>query len=193
MKFAGQTKRLAALAMLSGIALIIFTIEAQIPTPLPGVKLGLANIITLFTLYRCGRREALAVLIVRVLLGALVTGRLMTLGYSLAGGLLCLAVCSLLRPVLKRNVWACSMVGAVFHNIGQLLCACVITKSMAVFAYFPILLVVGLATGLFTGLCTYVLLPRLDHIFSAIPFSEPNPFVSRRVMEKSKQTSDSER
>jgi len=170
----GQTKRLAALAMLSGIALIIFTIEAQLPAPLPWMKLGLANIITLFTLYRCGRREAFAVLIVRIILGAMVTGRLSMVAYSLAGGLLCLAVCSLLRPLLKRRVWACSIVGAVFHNIGQLLCFCVVAKTTAVLAYFPLLLITGLITGLFTGLCTYVLLPRLEPILSTIPFSEPH-------------------
>ncbi|MCD7948488.1 MAG: Gx transporter family protein [Oscillospiraceae bacterium] len=172
MKGAGQTKRLVVLAMLSGIALVIFVIEAQIPSIYPGVKLGLANIVTLFTLYRCGRREALAVLLVRVMLGAIVTGMLQTLPFSLAGGLLCIGVCSLLRPVVMKNVWLCSMVGAVFHNIGQLLAACVVAKSFAVLALFPVLLVSGLATGLFTGLCTWFLLPRLDKIFSKIPFSE---------------------
>ncbi|MDR3278077.1 MAG: Gx transporter family protein [Oscillospiraceae bacterium] len=172
---AGQARRVAALAMLSGIALIIFTIEARLPAnivPIPGVKLGLANIVTLFTLYRCGRREAFSVLIVRVLLGAIVTGHMLTLAYSLSGGLLCLAVCALARPVFKRNIWICSMVGAVFHNIGQLLAARVILKSAAVFAYFPPLLIAGLATGLFTGLCVHVLLPRLDKSFSKISFSE---------------------
>jgi heptaprenyl diphosphate synthase len=171
---AGQTKRLAALAMLSGIALVIFTVEAQLidVIPISGIRLGLANIVTLFTLYRCGRREAFAVLIVRVPLGAIATGRMLTLAYSLSGGLLSLAVCALLRPLLKRNVWVCGIAGAVFHNVGQLLTACVIVKSAAVFAYFPPLLVMGLATGLFTGLCVQTLLPRLDKSFSKISFSE---------------------
>ena len=164
-----SARRLTLLAMLSGVALIIFTIEAQLPNivPIPGVKLGLANIVTLFALWRLGRREALAVLITRTLLGALVTGRVVALAYSLSGGMLSLAVCAVLMPVLKKQIWLCSMVGAVFHNIGQLAAACVIVKSAAVFAYFPILAVSGVVTGLFTGLGTHFLMPRLERPLDA--------------------------
>ena len=157
-------RRLTVLAFLSGVALIIFTIEAQLPplVPIPGVKLGLANIVTLFVLWQFGFREALSVLIVRTVLAALVTGRIVALAYSLSGGLLALCVCALLMPLFKKQIWLCSMFGAVFHNIGQLAVACVIVKSTAVFAYFPVLAVSGIVTGLFTGLGAHFLILRMS-------------------------------
>lgn len=158
------TRRLAALAVLAGTALIIFVIEAQLPTliPIPGVKLGLANVVTLFTLYAYGRRDALLVLLTRILLGGFFAGQLLVLLYSLSGGLLAFCILALLRPFLgEKQIWFAGVLSAVFHNLGQLATAVLVTGTVAIAAYLPVLLVAGILTGLFTGFCTQLLLPRL--------------------------------
>jgi heptaprenyl diphosphate synthase len=160
-------KRLSALAVLAGTALIIFVLEAQLPDliPVPGVKLGLSNVVTLFTLYTFGRRDGLLVLFTRVLLGGFFAGQLLTLLYSLSGGLLCFFVLALLRPLVgEKQLWFAGITGAVFHNVGQLLMAIFITRALAITAYFPVLVIAGVVTGLLTGTCTQLLLPRLRKI-----------------------------
>ena len=99
-----KTKDMTLIAMLSAVALIIFVVEAQIPlpVPIPGVKLGLSNVVILFALYTLGRKPALCVLIVRVILGNLVAGSVMAMLYSFAGGLLCFLLMSLLYPLFPQ-------------------------------------------------------------------------------------------
>lgn len=160
-----QTQRLTQLALLTAVALIIFIIEAQIPplTAIPGVKLGLANIITLVTLYSFGRRDALMVLLVRIVLGSVFSGQMLTLLFSLCGGLLCYAVCAVLyRRIPLQRLWLLSMIGAVCHNIGQLAAAAFVLDTMDVFWYLPLLLLSGLLTGCFTGLVAGAVLMRLS-------------------------------
>lgn len=159
-----QTQRLTQLALLTAVALIIFIIEAQIPplTAIPGVKLGLANIITLVTLYSFGRRDALMVLLVRIVLGSVFSGQMLMLLFSLCGGLLCYAVCAVLyRHIPLQRLWLLSMIGAVCHNIGQLAAAAFVLDTMDVFWYLPLLLLSGLLTGCFTGLVASAVLMRL--------------------------------
>lgn len=160
-----QTQRLTQLALLTAVALIIFIIEAQIPplTAIPGVKLGLANIITLVTLYSFGRRDALMVLLVRIFLGSVFSGQMLTLLFSLCGGLLCYTVCAVLyRHIPLQRLWLLSMIGAVCHNIGQLAAAAFVLDTMDVFWYLPLLLLSGLLTGCFTGLVASAVLMRLS-------------------------------
>lgn len=160
-----QTRRLTQLALLTAVALIIFMIEAQIPplVAIPGVKLGLANIITLVTLYSFGRRDALLVLLVRIFLGSVFSGQMLTLLFSLSGGLFCYAVCALLyRHMPLRRLWLLSMIGAVCHNIGQLAAAAFVLGTADVFWYLPVLLLSGLISGCFTGLVAGAVLTRLD-------------------------------
>ncbi len=160
-----QTQRLTQLALLTAVALIIFIIEAQIPplTAIPGVKLGLTNIITLVTLYSFGRRDALMVLLVRIFLGSVFSGQMLTLLFSLCGGLLCYTVCAVLyRRIPLQRLWLLSMIGAVCHNIGQLAAAAFVLDTMDVFWYLPLLLLSGLLTGCFTGLVAGAVLMRLS-------------------------------
>ena len=140
-------------------------VEAQIPVPIPipGVKLGLANIVTVYAVFVLGPWDALSILVVRVFLGAVVSGQMMTLFYSLGGGLLCWAVLVLLRRLFtKRQIWLCSPVSAIFHNLGQLLVAAALMGTWVVMAYLPYLVIAGAASGLFTGLCAQFLIGRLD-------------------------------
>lgn len=151
-----QTKRLTQLALLTTVALTIFIIELQIPNPfpIPGIKLGLANIITVYAVYHYRAREVLMVPLARILLGALFAGNMVSLLYSLTGGMLCLAGMLALRRIIpEQGIWFSSMVGAVLHNAGQIMMAILVTGTPGIVAYFPILLVSGCLAGLFTGLC----------------------------------------
>jgi len=161
------TRRITLLALLTAIALTIFMIEAQLPVlvPIQGVKLGLANIITVYAVFVLGPGDALLILCARVFLGAVFSGQMMTLLYSMGGGLLSWLVMVLLRRLLTRDqVWLCSPVAAIFHNLGQLLVAAGVMKTWAVMAYLPYLLLSGIITGLFTGLCAQFLISRLDRL-----------------------------
>lgn len=160
-----DSKKLTKLALLAGVALIIFVVELQIPSPIPipGVKLGLSNIITLVTLCLFGWKEALAVLLVRVVLGAIITGQVGALPYALSGGLLSFgAMLCLKRFVRPNQLWVLSVIGGLFHNLGQLGAAILITRTPGLIAYLPVLLLSGMLAGLFTGLCAQFLLHRLQ-------------------------------
>lgn len=149
-------KRMVMIGLLTAVALTIFVIESYIPplTAIPGIKLGLANIITLFALMLMGPADAFIILILRVLLGSVFTGQIMTLLYSMTGGLLCLAAETLLVRLLPpKNLWAISVIGAVIHNTAQLAVAALITMTPEVFFYLPYLIVAAVITGTFIGLC----------------------------------------
>ena len=157
-------KRLTRLALLTAIALTIFMAEAQLPplVPIQGVKLGLANIVTVYAVFALGAGDALLILAGRVFLGAVFSGQMMTLLYSAGGGVLAwLAMVLLSRLLTQRQIWLCSPVAAVFHNLGQLLVAAGVMKTWVVMAYLPYLVLSGILTGLFTGLCAQCLLNRL--------------------------------
>lgn len=160
-------RRITLLALLTAIALIIFMVEAQIPPPIaiPGVKLGLANIITVYAVFTLGAGDALLILVARIVLGAMFSGQMMTVFYSLGGGLLAWAAMLALKKLLTREqIWLCSPVAAVFHNIGQLTVAAAFMKTWAVMAYLPYLLLAGVAAGLFTGLCAQFLIRHLERL-----------------------------
>lgn len=162
-----NVKKLTYMAMLTAISMIVFLVEAQVPLPfaVPGVKLGIANVITLFALWTLGWREAGAILVVRIFLGNVITGSVMAMAYSLAGGLLCWVVMSLLKPLMKRNqIWILSVLGAIGHNAGQLAVAIAISGTAAVAWYAPVLLVAGIITGAFTGYLTQIILAHLDKL-----------------------------
>ena len=162
-------KKLTTMAMLTAISMIVFLIEAQIPIPIaiPGVKLGVANVITLFALWTLGWREAGAILVVRIFLGNLIVGNMMGMLYSMAGGvLLCWVVMCLVeaphRPPPHLGHEVC--LGAVGHNVGQLAVAVWVSGTAAIALYAPVLLLAGLVTGFFTGQCAQAVLNHMDKI-----------------------------
>ena len=159
-----KVKRLCILALLAAIALSVWAAEALIPpvVPLPGVRLGLANSVLLLALYLYDRRSAVLVLAVRLSLVAALSGTLMSFLYSLAGGLFALGVLALLRDrVREKQAWMLSAYAAVAHNLGQLLAARLILGTPGLWCYLPVLILSGLVTGSFTGLCTRFALPPL--------------------------------
>ena len=159
-----SVKKLTTLALFTTIALTIFILESALPpiVPVPGIKLGLANIITLILLLNGTWAEALIVLIMRIVLGSIFAGQMMSFFYSLAGGLLCLLVMALLNRILgKKLIWFTSIMGAIAHNMGQIIVAMAVLGSAYVLYYLPFLLLSGIITGLFTGLCAHYLHKRL--------------------------------
>ena len=149
-----KTKKLVLMAVLTAIALTIFMLEAQLPAPvpIPGVKLGLANIVTLTAMLILGRREAGAILAARIIMGAVFAGNPSAMLYSAAGGVLAYAaMCLLVGVVPEKRLWAVSAVSAVAHNMGQLLACVLVVKTPGVFIYAPALIVSGVITGVFTG------------------------------------------
>ncbi|MBQ6041061.1 MAG: Gx transporter family protein [Oscillospiraceae bacterium] len=157
-------RRLTELALLSSVALIIFVIELRIPNPfpIPGVKLGLANIVTVYAVFRYQPAETALIVSVRLLLGAMFSGNPSALLYSAAGAVCCLLGMLALRNVLpEKQIWLCSVIGAMLHNAGQITAAIIIMRSFSVIAYLPLLLVTGSLAGVFTGLCTQLLLNRI--------------------------------
>lgn len=157
-------RKLTHMAVLTAVALTIFVLEAQLPPlvpMIPGVKLGLANVVTVYAIFALGSGPG---------------------GHDPAGpggagqsvrrgehhflqpgrGVCCFLAMALLRLVMtEKQMWACSALGAAAHNIGQLAAAALLSGTWGVFAYLPILLVSGVITGLFTGLCAQFLLFRL--------------------------------
>ena len=166
-----MVKKLTLMAVLTAIALIVFIIEAQIPLPLPipGAKLGLANAITLFALFFGTHRpiklttaDTLMILICRIVLGAIFTGRITAFFYSIAGGLLGFAAqAAVKRLVTEKQIWVCGAIGAVCHNIGQILAAMLITRTPEIAAYLPLLVIAGIITGIITGLAAQFALARI--------------------------------
>ena len=158
-----KTKRLTLLALLTAIALTIFMIEAQIPAlvPIPGIKLGLANIVTVFAVFALGPKDAALILAARIFLGAVFAGNFSTIFYSAAGGACAILVTIGLRRVLtKKQLWVAGALGAVAHSIGQMAMAVLLTGTPGLIAYLPVMIAVSLVTGTFTGFCAQFLVNR---------------------------------
>lgn len=157
-----KTKQLTTGAILAALALALSYVEGMFPppVPLPGVKLGLANIVTLFALYTLGAPSALAILLVRVLLGAMFAGNASALIFSLLGGFSAMLAMAALRRWEKLSVYGVSVGGAAAHNCGQVAAAMLTLGSAAPAAYLPPLLVAAVFSGALTGFVCSLLLRR---------------------------------
>ncbi len=158
--------KVAYFGVFTALALIFSYVETLIPIQfgVPGVKLGLANLIIVIALYRMKLSEAYLLSIVRVLLAGFIFGNYFSIIYSLAGGLLSLTVMALLRKKGGFSVIGVSIAGGVFHNIGQLIVASVIVETFSVMYYVPVLLIAGLVTGLLIGIASDGMLKRLANL-----------------------------
>lgn len=159
-----KVRKLTELAVLTAVSLIIFVIELQIPNPfpIPGIKPGLANIVTVYAVYHYRPHEVAAVVAVRLILGAVFSGNFMALLYSASGALLCLAGMLPLRRVIdEKHLWITSVFGAILHNTGQMAAALIVTRTVQLLLYYPFLIVSGCLAGAFTGLCAQFVTARL--------------------------------
>ena len=168
-----STRKMTTIALLSALALALSWLESMIPFQpgLPGVKLGLANLVIVFALYCMDSRSALLINVVRILLaGLLFSGPFGTL-YSMAGGTASLAVMTGLLAWNRRrrtkkqvdlfSIFGISMTGGVFHNLGQLVIAIVFVSSLNLIYYFPVMILSGIVTGLVNGAIARLLLQKL--------------------------------
>lgn len=154
----------AYLGMFLSLALICSYIESLIPFyfGIPGVKLGLANLVTVVMLYLGGVKEAFFISVLRILLAGFLFGNPFSILYSLSGGILSFFVMVLLKKSNKLKAVSVSVAGGIFHNIGQLLAASAVVENYNLFYYAPVLLAAGFATGLLIGLLAQEMTARLQ-------------------------------
>lgn len=161
------TKQLTLCALLTAMALALSYLENLFPLalaiPIPGVKLGLANIVTVFALYALGPAQALMILAARCLLGAMFAGNANALLFSLLGGFAAMLAMILLVRLERFSVYGVSIGGAAAHNCGQMAAAVLTLGSTAPLYYLPVLLAVSLAAGALTGLVAGSLFQALEH------------------------------
>ncbi len=160
---AGRIQSLAFSAMFAALALIFSYIEALIPIPIPvpGVKLGVANLVIIIALYRMGFRRALSINCVRIALAGLLFSGVFGMIYSFAGGVLSLIVMQLLKRTGLFSMVGVSMAGGAIHNLGQLIAACLVVSTPSLMSYFSVLLFTGLIGGILIGILAYTVESRL--------------------------------
>ena len=162
-----KTKKIAFLGLCTGVSLVLAYVEALLPplwAAVPGIKMGLPNIMIIFLLYRFSWKEAAAVSLVRLCAVALLFGNIMTLAYSLAGAVLSLAIMALLKKSNGFSMVGVSLAGGVFHNLGQILVAMVVLETAEIGYYMIVLTITGVLAGILVGLAGSLLLKYLKRI-----------------------------
>lgn len=164
MKRKMPTKKVAFLGLCIALAMVLSFVESQIPAlvAVPGVKVGLPNLVMIFLLYRVGWKETVTVSVIRILLVSVLFGNVQSFTFSLAGAILSLASMILLK---KTNWFSCvtvSIVGGIFHNIGQIIAACFWMGTAQIALYLPVLLISGTVAGTFIGIAGGMLVKRLE-------------------------------
>ena len=161
-----KTKKIAFLGLFIALAMILSYIELQIPTfiPVPGIKLGLPNIVIIIVLYRFGWKEAVIISIIRVLLVSALFGTALSLLYSISGATVSLLVMIILKKINKFSSVMVSVSGGIFHNIGQIGIAAFVMKTVELLYYLPVLLIGGTVSGIIIGLLGAQVVKKLDKI-----------------------------
>ncbi len=164
--YALRTKHLALSAILTSIAMIFSYIEAIIPlpVPIPGIKLGLANLVIIVAIYRLGFKYAFTINCLRILTSGLLFTGLFGMMYSLAGGILSIVIMYLLYKTNLFSMVGVSMAGGVAHNLGQLMTACAIMSNIKLMSYFPVLLFAGMISGILIGIAAHIICGKLPHL-----------------------------
>ncbi len=158
------TKKIAVLGLCTAVALILAYVESLLPPlfhAVPGIKIGLPNIIIVFVLYRFGLREAATVSLIRMLAVSFMFGNMMALVYSLVGAFLSMVVMVLLKKMNLLSVVGVSVAGGVFHNVGQILTAMVLLGTAELGYYLIVLTITGTVSGIFVGLCGAIIVKRI--------------------------------
>ena len=165
-KNAFDVRRLTTLSLLVAVSMILSYVESQIPVfiAVPGVKLGLANILSVFALYTLGVWGACGVSLVRVCLSALLFGNPVSLIFSLSGAVLSLGAMILVKKLCPFSPVGVSVVGGVMHNVGQICAAAIIMETGAIVSYLPVLIISGTVAGVLVGLAAGELKRRLSRV-----------------------------
>ena len=158
-----NVRKLTCLALTISFAMVLSYLESRIPAfvAIPGVKVGLANIAVIFTLYKLGPREAATISVIRVLLISLLFGNPVSLIYSLTGAVFSFAVMLLLKRFTPLKEVAVSVCGGVMHNVGQITAAAILLETNVVVYYLPFLLLSGTIAGIVVGVVAALLIKRV--------------------------------
>ena len=160
-----KAKKITVLSLCTALAMIMSYIESLFPAFwVPGVKVGLPNIIIIFILYRIGTKEAIAVSFARIFLNTLLFGNPLTLAYSLAGGFLSILSMIILKKIKVFSQLGVSVVGGIMHNTGQIIVACIIMETAQISLYLPVLIITGILAGICVGLAGNLLIKRINKI-----------------------------
>ncbi len=158
-----MAKNIAKYGLLTALAIIFGYVEFLVPVSLavPGAKLGIANIVVLFSLYFLGTKGAGLISVVRIVISGLLFGGVFSMLYSLAGGILSFAVMAILYKNRNFSPFGVSIAGGVCHNIGQLCVAAAVMQTPSIFSLFPHLVAIGAVTGAVNGILTNIILRRM--------------------------------
>jgi heptaprenyl diphosphate synthase len=161
-----STKKIALLGMFVAVAMIFSYIETFIPVSyaVPGIKLGLANMITIIVMYNMDVKSAWAVSVLRIILSSLLFGNLSLMAYSLAGGIISLTVMTIFHKIKFFKMAGVSILGAVSHNLGQIIVAAFVVKNKSVIFYIPPLIISGVAAGVCVGIAACLVAKKLPRI-----------------------------
>ena len=160
-----KTKKMALLGVLTSVALVLSYLEAMLPpisTAVPGIKMGLPNIIIIFLLYKFGLKEAVSVSIIRVFIVSLLFGNVMTLAYSIAGAVLSLGLMTLFKKLNFFSAIGVSIIGGISHNLGQILVAIFLFDTIQIGYYMIILSITGTIAGVVIGIISSILVKKLE-------------------------------
>ena len=161
-----KTKKVAMLGLTIALAMIMSYIEALVPLSfaVPGIKMGLANIVIIFVLYKIGTKEAILVSIIRVILVSLLFSNVMAMAYSIAGAVLSLGIMWILKKTDKFSVIGVSIAGGIMHNVGQIIMAVILLGTEQIALYLPMLIITGTATGVVIGIVSGLVINRFKNI-----------------------------
>ena len=160
-----ETRKIARMGLLVALSMILSYVESLIPASVavPGVKVGLANIVVIFALYTLGPIEALIVSLLRVILSSFLFGSVLSLLYSLSGALLSLSGMILMKKLKIFSTTVVSVTGGVLHNVGQILVACLVLETDVLLYYLPVLILSGVITGAVIGIIASLVIKRLEN------------------------------
>lgn len=161
-----NTKKISLIGLCVALALVLSYLESLIPplAAVPGIKVGLPNVIIVFALYKLGAKEATLISVLRLLLVALLFGNALTFFYSFAGAVLSLILMIILQKVDMFSTVGVSVAGGVAHNAGQITVACLIMETAQIALYLPILILSGVIAGIAVGLAGHLLINRIKRI-----------------------------
>ncbi|MBE6814332.1 MAG: Gx transporter family protein [Ruminococcaceae bacterium] len=162
-----KTRRIALLGVLTSVALVLSYLEVMLPpisTAVPGIKMGLPNIIIIFVLYKFGLKEAVTVSLIRVFIVALLFGNVMTLAYSVAGAVLSLALMTLFKKINLFSIVGVSIIGGISHNLGQILVAIFLFDTIQIGYYMIVLSITGTIAGVVIGIISSILVKKLEKV-----------------------------
>ena len=158
-----RNKKIATSALMIALAMILSFVESQIPSffPIPGIKLGLANIAVIFALYRLSIKDAIVVSLIRVVVVSTLFGTSLTLAYSLSRAVLSLLIMVLLKKSDRFSIVGVSVAGGISHNIGQIIMAIILMHNSVISYYLPFLIISGIVTGVVIGLVSAKIVERV--------------------------------